>query len=110
LLDRAVGGLDRLRQAGQPVFDWTFGGGTALMIAAEHRVSKDIDVFITDPQYLAFLSPRLGGESIWSCETYDEAPHHLKLIFPEVKSISSSPLRSPICRRDVGRSTQARLE
>ncbi len=53
------------------------------MIHAAHRISKDIDVFITDPQYLGYLSPRLGGERIWTCEAYDEAAHHLKLIFPE---------------------------
>jgi len=59
------------------------GGGTALMIHSGHRLSKDIDVFIDDPQYIALLSPRLGGEDIWSCEAYDEAGHYLKLIYPE---------------------------
>jgi hypothetical protein len=43
------------------------GGGTALMICAGHRLSKDIDAFIDDPQYLTFLSPRLAGEAIWAC-------------------------------------------
>ena len=46
-------------------------------------LSKDIDAFITDPQYLPILSPRLGGEDVWACETYDEAANHLKLVFPE---------------------------
>jgi hypothetical protein len=71
LLDRTVGGLERLRQIGQPVSEWVLGGGTALITNAVHRISKDIDVFITDPQYLGFLSPRLGGESVWTCEAYD---------------------------------------
>lgn len=83
LLDRAIGGLERLRQNGQPVPDWVLGGGTALMINAAHRTSKDIDAFITDPQYLALLSPRLGGEDVWKCEAYEEAAHHLRLVFPE---------------------------
>jgi hypothetical protein len=58
-------------------------GGTGLMIHIGHRVSKDIDAFIDDAQYIALLSPRLGGESAWACEVYDEAPHYLKLVFPE---------------------------
>jgi len=53
------------------------------MIKARHRMSKDIDVFIPDPQYLALLSPRLGGENIWMCNGYEEAANHLKLKFPE---------------------------
>lgn len=37
--------------------DWTFGGGTAMMIQIDHRVSFDIDLFISDPQYLGYLDP-----------------------------------------------------
>jgi Nucleotidyl transferase AbiEii toxin, Type IV TA system len=83
LLDRAADGLDRLRKADQPVPPWLLGGGTALMLHAGHRLSKDIDIFIQDPQYLPFLSPRLGGEDVWNCDTFEEAAQHLKLIFPE---------------------------
>jgi hypothetical protein len=83
LLDRAIGGLDRLREADCPVPQWVLGGGTALMLHVGHRISKDIDIFIDDPQYLPFLSPRLGGEGIWGCDTFTEAPQHLKLIFAE---------------------------
>ena len=25
---------------------------------------------------------RLGGETVWDCDAFDEAAHHLKLIFP----------------------------
>jgi hypothetical protein len=83
LLDKTARGLKRLRTANRPVPDWALGGGTALMIHTGHRISKDIDVFIDDAQYLSFLSPRLGGEDIWACDAFDEATHHLKLIFPE---------------------------
>ena len=51
--------------------------------SAGHRVSKDIDAFIHDPQYLSFLSPRPAGEAVWGCEAFNEAAHYLKLIFPE---------------------------
>jgi hypothetical protein len=53
------------------------------MLHADHRVSKDIDAFITDPQYIPTLSPRLGGEGIWACDTYFETASHLKLVYPE---------------------------
>jgi len=53
------------------------------MLRAGHRLSKDIDAFIADPQYLPLLSPRLGGEDVWACETYAEAANHLKLVYPE---------------------------
>jgi hypothetical protein len=59
------------------------GGGTALMIHARHRLSKDIDAFIDDPQYLSFLSPRLAGEEIWGCKAYDESANHLRLVYSE---------------------------
>lgn len=53
------------------------------MIHTGHRLSKDIDAFIDDPQYLSILSPRLGGEGIWGYQAYDEAANYLKLIYPE---------------------------
>jgi Nucleotidyl transferase AbiEii toxin, Type IV TA system len=75
--------LNQLRKKGKAVPDWILGGGTALMLHTEHRLSKDIDVFITDPQYISILSPRLGGEDTWACETYAESANHLKLVYPE---------------------------
>lgn len=53
------------------------------MLRAEHRDSKDIDLFLTDPQLLGHLSPRLAGEAIWDTEDYDEAANVLKLRYPE---------------------------
>jgi len=53
------------------------------MLHTGHRLSKDIDAFITDPQYLPMLSPRLAGEDIWACHAFDEAANHLKLVYPE---------------------------
>ncbi|MFC3320454.1 MULTISPECIES: nucleotidyl transferase AbiEii/AbiGii toxin family protein [Mesorhizobium] len=34
-------------------FEWSFGGGTAMMIKIGHRESHDIDVFLDDPHCLA---------------------------------------------------------
>jgi hypothetical protein len=83
LLDRTIRGLEALKQDGSPTPDWVLGGGTALMIWADHRLSRDIDAFIDDAQYLPMLSPRVGGEQAWGCEAYDEASHYLKLRYPE---------------------------
>ncbi|ANW05192.1 hypothetical protein LMTR13_01440 [Bradyrhizobium icense] len=45
--------------AEQPLIDyWTFGGGTAMMLQIDHRESHDIDIFLPDPQLLAFLDPQ----------------------------------------------------
>jgi len=38
-------------------FEWSFGGGTAMMIQIGHRESHDIDFFLDDPQLLGFIDP-----------------------------------------------------
>lgn len=38
--------------------NWTFGGGTAMMLQIDHRESRDIDIFLPDPQFLPFLDPQ----------------------------------------------------
>jgi hypothetical protein len=81
LLGRALDGLCDLAQQGQPVPGWVLGGGTALMLSANHRFSRDIDAFIDDPQYLALLSPEITD--VWNCNDWDKAAHYLKLRYPE---------------------------
>ena len=81
LLDRTLQGLAELKRQGQPVPDWVLGGGTALMVFADHRLSRDIDAFIDDPQYLARLSPETTD--VWKCSAWDRAAHYLKLKYPE---------------------------
>jgi len=52
---------DLIRQANskQVVIDyWTFGGGTAMMLQIGHRESRDVDIFLDDPQLLPFLDPQ----------------------------------------------------
>jgi hypothetical protein len=61
---------------------WSFGGGTAMMMSYSHRDSKDIDIFITDPQLIGYLSPRLQDDiqAITDYTAYDEGATVLKLI------------------------------
>jgi hypothetical protein len=92
LLSRALIGLEQLEQEGQPVPDWILGGGTALMLHSDHRLSKDIDAFINDPQYLGIMSPDVTD--VWNCRTWDKAAHYLKLEYAEgeIDFIVSGPL------------------
>lgn len=83
LLERAVAALGELKGMGLGPRDWSFGGGTALMIAAGHRDSRDIDIFLPDPQFLGLLSPRLNAPGSLRTEDYDESAHVLKLRFGE---------------------------
>ncbi|WP_312420574.1 nucleotidyl transferase AbiEii/AbiGii toxin family protein [Shinella sp.] len=50
--------LDQVRdQTGGYPFQWSLGGGTAMMIRIGHRESHDIDIFLDDSQILGFLDP-----------------------------------------------------
>jgi hypothetical protein len=51
---------------------WTLGGGTVLMFRYEHRLSKDIDIFVPDPQYLGFVTPRLSDTAADLTDDYKE--------------------------------------
>lgn len=44
--------------------EWSFGGGTALMLQIDHRESHDIDLFFDDPQVLPFLNPDTQGYAV----------------------------------------------
>jgi Nucleotidyl transferase AbiEii toxin, Type IV TA system len=94
LLDRTLQGLAELKREGQLVPDWVLGGGTALMVFADHRLSRDIDAFIDDPQHLALLSPETTD--VWKCSAWDRAAHYLKLKYPEgeIDFIVTAPISS----------------
>ncbi|PSR23288.1 MAG: hypothetical protein C7B47_15950 [Sulfobacillus thermosulfidooxidans] len=49
LFDRALVCLQAIPQTGTSMPDWSFGGGTALMLRYAHRNSHDIDIFLPDP-------------------------------------------------------------
>lgn len=62
---------------------WRFGGGTVLMLEYNHRVSKDVDIFINDRQYLASLSPRLNDALEAEVGRYTEQSNFVRLHFAE---------------------------
>jgi hypothetical protein len=49
--------IDQVNTGQRVIESWTFGGGTAMMIQIGHRESHDVDIFLDDPQSLAFLNP-----------------------------------------------------
>ncbi|MCL4460153.1 MAG: nucleotidyl transferase AbiEii/AbiGii toxin family protein [Nitrospirae bacterium] len=59
------------------------GGGTRLMLELSHRISRDIDLFIRDPQWIGLLSPRLNDKVGDLIQGYEEDATFLKLKFPE---------------------------
>jgi hypothetical protein len=76
---------------------WTFGGGTVLMLRFDHRVSKDIDIFVPDPQYLGYVNPRLGGPAEELTSEYEENAHFIKLQLRggEIDVVVGAPLTDP---------------
>lgn len=59
--------------------DWSFGGGTALMLYYNHRESKDIDIFFRDAQFIILLTPRLNDYVENKVDEYVEMSNFLKL-------------------------------
>jgi predicted nucleotidyltransferase component of viral defense system len=90
----------QLRAANLPDDTWVLGGGTALMLNFQHRYSKDIDIFFSDPQYLSFLSPRLDDAVDNKLDDYTEQANYIKLYFSEgeVDFISAKPISSYLPR------------
>lgn len=94
LFERALVLIDSTRAAGITLNDWSFGGGTVLMRRHRHRFSRDIDIFVPDPQYLGYLTPRLNAEAEALTVDYVEEAASLKLRFPEgeIDFVASGPL------------------
>lgn len=83
LLAHALTLVDEIARHGISDPFWTFGGGTVLMLRHGHRLSKDIDIFVPDPQYLGFVSPRLSDAAEHVSQDYVEGPGYVKLLRPE---------------------------
>jgi predicted nucleotidyltransferase component of viral defense system len=75
--------IERLNTAKLSKNMWSFGGGTALMLRYNHRVSKDIDIFFRDPQLLTAISPRINDASEDKIQEYSEHTKFTKITFDE---------------------------
>jgi toxin YhaV len=86
--------LDDLAQTGIPIPKWSLGGGTVLIFYYQHRKSKDIDIFVLDPQFLGYVNPRLGGPAESLTSEYTDAAEYVKLFMPqgEIDFVAAPPL------------------
>lgn len=83
-----------IRQVNSPVplidrSNWSFGGGTAMMLQIDHRESRDVDIFLQDPQLLSLLDPdRRDFDFELRPSAHDgDGAKFLKLVFENVGEI-----------------------
>ena len=63
---------------------WSMGGGTILMLNYHHRLSKDVDIFVSNTQYFNGLSPKLNDVAE-DADFYQEGERFISLSYPEGK-------------------------
>lgn len=99
LFQNALRLVDEIRTHGTKHLYWTFGGGTALMRKYLHRLSKDIDIFVPDPQALNYVNPRLSQVAEELAVHYDEANDFIKLFLTggEIDFVASPNLTENPC-------------
>jgi len=94
ILASAVTIFDDLESKGFGSPDVVIGGGTVLMFRFEHRLSKDIDFFMHDVQWLSLLTPRLNDTTAAMTTNYLEQGSGLKLVLPhgDIDFVVSGPV------------------
>lgn len=75
LLELALPALDEIG----PEAKWAFGGGTALALKLDHRISYDIDIFLEDAAALRQLSPNRNRAARAITDRWQEPGHDLRL-------------------------------
>ena len=55
LFGEAIKIIDAVNRNENILDGWTLGGGTALMLQVDHRYSRDVDIFLGDPQLLPYV-------------------------------------------------------
>ena len=63
---------------------WSMGGGTILMLNYHHRLSKDVDIFVSNTQYFNGLSPKLNDVAE-DADFYQEGERFISLSYLEGK-------------------------
>jgi hypothetical protein len=104
LFQNALRLVDEIYAHGTKHLYWTFGGGTVLMRKYQHRLSKDIDIFVPDPQALNYVNPRLSQVAEDLTVHYDEANGFIKLFLPdgEIDFVASPNLtKSPYVDEEI---------
>jgi len=83
LLLKAYSCIDYATKTAGTNMEWSFGGGTAMMLEYHHRKSKDIDIFLRDAQHLSLFSPRLSDAAETISTSYDEQSNYIKICSKE---------------------------
>jgi len=94
-LERIAQNLTRSAQMrGGEFFAPVLGGGTRLMLAMQHRISDDIDLFVDSPAWLSYVSPRTNDDYEDKLRSYNEDGDHVKWVFAngEIDFIVRTPL------------------
>lgn len=94
LLEKAFWLMETIKSDGYTLPRWSLGGGTVLMFYYAHRKSKDIDIFVPDPQFLGYVNPRLGGRAEEVTADYKDGTEFVKLFLAEgeIDFVASSTL------------------
>jgi len=89
LLQEAFGILDLVNKDYDIIDNWSFGGGTAMMIQIDHRESHDVDLFLDDPQLLPYVEAAVAEMQFALGEaTYNgDGSGHLKIAFDGIGEI-----------------------
>jgi len=89
-LFRVACSLIRQVNSEQSIIDsWSFGGGTAMMLQIDHRESRDVDIFLPDPQLLSYLDPKLHDFKfeIFPADHDGDGSSFLKIAFKDIGEI-----------------------
>ena len=94
LLEKAFWLMEAIESDGYALPRWSLGGGTVLMFYYGHRRSKDIAIFVPDPQFLGYVNPRLGGRGEEVTTDYSDGTEFVKLFLSEgeIDFVASSTL------------------
>ena len=96
LFDIAMPAIDHVFRSPQTegTPDWTFGGGTALMLQIGHRISFDIDIFVHAARLKSF-SPSINPAAADISTRYQWPGHYLKFELPDGEiDFLSAPLQT----------------
>ncbi len=100
ILAKAFALFDDLKSKGMGEPPFSLGGGTVLMLRYKHRLSKDIDFFGHDVQWLPYLNPRLNSVAESFALDYAEQANSIKIIMPmgDIDFVIAQDVATPVHR------------
>jgi hypothetical protein len=95
--------FDDLETKGFGIPPFSLGGGTVLMFRFQHRLSKDIDFFGYDAQWLPLLSPRLNETAAAVASSWTEQANGVKIVMPQgdIDFVIAADVAIPVVREKV---------